>query len=100
MRAASSLLAAYPALAACASQPNRVNSTPPSSVSHLMPDNNVAATSDEAQNYCAQWGRGTQYRRGLPWARLQPMPAIERRPARSGGRPASSRHAQRLRRAR
>jgi hypothetical protein len=62
LRTASSLLAACAALAACSSQPNQVNSTPPSSVSYLMPDNNVAATSDEAQNYCAQWSRGAQYR--------------------------------------
>jgi hypothetical protein len=62
MRAALSLLAACAALAAaCASHPNQANSTPPSSLSVLMPDNNVAATSTEAQNYCAQWSRGARY---------------------------------------
>jgi hypothetical protein len=49
------------ALAACTSQPNRVSSTPPS-VSYRVSSNNVADTNDEAQNYCAQYGRAAQYR--------------------------------------
>jgi hypothetical protein len=62
MRTALSLLAACAALSACASQPNQVNSTPPSSVSYVIPNNNVAATNAEAQNYCVLWSRGAQYR--------------------------------------
>jgi len=61
MRVALPLLAACATLVACTSQPNRVNSTPPS-VSYRIPNNNVAATNAEAQNYCAQYDRGAQYR--------------------------------------
>jgi uncharacterized lipoprotein YajG len=62
MRTALSLLAACAVLSACASEPNQVNSTPPSSVSYVIPNNNLAATSAEAQDYCTQWSRGAQYR--------------------------------------
>ncbi len=61
MRIALPLLAACAAVTACSSQPNRVNSTPPS-VSCRIPNNNVAATNAEAQNYCARYGRAATYR--------------------------------------
>jgi hypothetical protein len=55
------LFAACAVLAACSAQPNRVNSTPPT-VSYRIPNNNVAATNAEAQNYCARYSRGAIYR--------------------------------------
>jgi hypothetical protein len=77
MRVALPLLVSCAALAACTSQPYPVASTPPSvtyrqsypvnstppSVSYRIPNNNnVAATSAEAQNYCAPYGRAATYR--------------------------------------
>lgn len=59
--AALPVLAACAALAACAGQPNEVSSSPPT-VSYQIPGNNAAATNAEAQNHCAQYGRGAQYR--------------------------------------
>jgi hypothetical protein len=61
MRVALPLLVSCAALAACTSQPYPVNSTPPS-ISYRIPNNNVAATNAEAQNYCAQYGRAATYR--------------------------------------
>ncbi|HWI27411.1 MAG TPA: hypothetical protein VN668_10620 [Stellaceae bacterium] len=62
MRLALPLLAAACAtLAACAGSPQPVSSAPPS-VSYRVPNNDAAATSAEAQNYCAQYGHAAQYR--------------------------------------
>lgn len=53
--------AACAALAACGGAPQTVSASPPS-VSYRVPNNDAAATSAEAQNYCAQYGRAAQYR--------------------------------------
>lgn len=55
MRVAAMLLTAA-LLAGCASAP-----TLPPSVSYRVPDNNVAITSEEAQNYCVQFDRAARY---------------------------------------
>jgi hypothetical protein len=62
MRLALPLMAAACAgLAGCAGTPRPVTSAPPS-VSYRVPHNDAAATSAEAQNYCAQYGHAAQYR--------------------------------------
>jgi hypothetical protein len=61
MRAALAPLVACAALAAGASEADRVSSTPPS-VSLRVSGNDVPATNEEAQNYCARYGHAAQYR--------------------------------------
>jgi hypothetical protein len=61
MRAALPLLVGCVALVMWANQPNQVISTPPT-VSYRVQGNDIPATNDQAQNYCAQYGRAAQYR--------------------------------------
>jgi hypothetical protein len=61
MRANLVLFAACAALAPGASQADRVGATPPS-LSLRVSGNDVPATNEEAQNYCARYGRAAQYR--------------------------------------
>ncbi len=61
MRATAVLFVACTALAPRASQADRVSSPPPS-VSLRVSGNDIPATNEDAQNYCARYGRAAQYR--------------------------------------
>jgi hypothetical protein len=61
MRAAVPLLGGCVALSMWANQPNQAMSTPPA-VSYRVRGNDIPATNDQAQNYCAQYGRAAQDR--------------------------------------
>jgi hypothetical protein len=61
MRATLVLFVVGAALAGGASQADRASATPPS-VSVRVSGNDVPATNEEAQNYCARYGRTAQYR--------------------------------------
>jgi rare lipoprotein A (peptidoglycan hydrolase) len=94
MRATSVLFVVGAALAGGASQADRASSTPPS-VSVRVSGNDVPATNEQAQNYCARYGRAAQYRGvqddaegevAYSTERRRRHPAARFRPARPGRR--------------